>query len=183
MSQFDTSATFFLCTASCATVGTFSNPSSQLPSFFRDYEPSSTSNFGFGRSLGGDTDSTSSMPSKLSTVCRLAHAEMTDSPATPLGADFALVEDVRDLEDGFLGFWSVDVFFFRGLESSSSESTRRGITSTSHGSSHEIKSAKGSKHESKSRATRSELSNEVPNMTGSILHSIIILRLDWTPGD
>jgi hypothetical protein len=68
------------------------------------------------------------MPSKLSTVRRFAHAEITDSPPLPFAADFALLEDERGLVVGFLVFWVVVVFFFRGLKSSSSESTRRGIT-------------------------------------------------------
>ena len=101
------------------------------PIFTMTTIPSTISKLGLCRSRFGDTDSRSSMASSVSTGCRFAHAEITDSAAW-FDADFTLPEDARGFAAGFLVFCVVVVFFFRGLESwsssSSSESTRRGIT-------------------------------------------------------
>ena len=68
------------------------------------------------------------MPSKLSTVRRFAHAEITESES--FGTGFAFFEAAVVHVVVFLGFFTILVFFFLGFKSSSSDSTLRGISLT-----------------------------------------------------
>ena len=94
----------------------------------RNDMPSSTSNANFRLSFLGVRLATSSMPSKLSTVCRFDHAEITESDS--FGTNFGFFDAVAVLVATVLGFFIVFAFLFRGFKSSSSESTRRGIALT-----------------------------------------------------
>jgi hypothetical protein len=87
--------------------------------------PSTTSNLGWSISFRGDMISTSSMPSRLSTVRRFAHAEITDSGSFEV--DFVFEDFALGLDEDVLDFVDDFGFFFWGLKSSSSESTLLGI--------------------------------------------------------
>ena len=65
------------------------------------------------------------MPSRLSTVRRLAHAEITDSGSFEV--DFVFEDFALGLDEYVLDFVVDFAFFFWGLKSSSSESTLLGI--------------------------------------------------------
>jgi hypothetical protein len=68
------------------------------------------------------------MPSKFSTVRRFAHAEITESES--FGTGFAVFEAAVVLIVVVLDFFITLVFFFLGFDSSSSDSTLRGIALT-----------------------------------------------------